>query len=92
MFGVSGCGKTSFARQLAEQVSGLFLDADDFHSALSIAKMRGGAGHDETDRGPWLRELNAVIRERADTTVIACSALARGYGSPYRDGRVRGRH
>lgn len=54
--------------------------------------MRGGAGHDETDRGPWLRELNAVIRERADITVIACSAFARGYGSPHRDGRVRGRH
>lgn len=44
VFGVSGCGKTTFARQLAEQVSGLFLDADDFHSALSIAKMGGGVG------------------------------------------------
>lgn len=79
VFGVSGCGKTTFARRLAEEVGGLFLDGDDFHSAASIAKMRGGAGLDATDRGPWLRELNAVIRERADTTVIACSALARSY-------------
>lgn len=86
VFGVSGCGKTTFARRLAEEVGGLFLEGDDFHSAASIAKMRGGAGLDETDRGPWLRELNAVIRERADTTVIACSALARSYRDVLRDG------
>ncbi|GAA3513297.1 gluconokinase, GntK/IdnK-type [Dietzia aurantiaca] len=88
VFGVSGCGKTTLARQLAEQVSGLFLDADDFHSALSIAKMGGGAALGDTDRAPWLRALDAVIRECADTSVIVCSALARSYRDVLRDGAV----
>lgn len=79
VFGVSGCGKTTFGRRLAEVVGGPFLDGDDFHSAASIAKMRGGTGLDERDRAPWLRRLNAVAREQVDTAVIACSALTRVY-------------
>lgn len=77
--GVSGCGKTTFGRQLADAVTGRFLDGDDFHSAASIAKMRGGIELDERDRAPWLQALNTVARENAGTTVIACSALTRGY-------------
>lgn len=79
VFGVSGCGKTTFGRRLAEVVGGPFLDGDDFHSAASIAKMRGGTGLDERDRAPWLRRLNAAAREQVDTAVIACSALTRAY-------------
>src|SRR5699024_2463414 len=79
VFGVSGCGKTTFGRQLAHEIGGLFLDGDDFHSSASIAKMRSGTALDHRDRAPWLRALNAVIRQRTDTTVIACSALARSY-------------
>ncbi len=78
VMGVSGAGKSTVGRALAERLNGRFVDGDDYHSAASVAKMRGGDPLTDEDREGWLRTLRA----RMDTwlleegiVVLACSAL-----------------
>ena len=42
VMGVSGCGKTTLARALADALGATALDADDFHPAGNVEKMRAG--------------------------------------------------
>ena len=82
VMGVSGCGKTTIGRALAERLSRRFLDADDFHPAANVEKMRAGIALDDEDRAPWLERLNALLRHGAakgEPVVLACSALKRRY-------------
>ncbi len=79
VMGVSGCGKTTFARKLADGIGGVFIDADDYHSASSIEKMRAGRALDDEDREPWLRAVAAAAAASTGTPVVACSALKRSY-------------
>lgn len=86
--GVSGCGKSLIGSRVAEQLGGVFEDADDFHSEANKAKMRAGTPLTDDDRWPWYATLRARIEEmRAKTPVyvLACSALK----AVYRD-RLRG--
>ena len=80
--GVSGCGKTTVGRALAERLRATFLDADDFHPAANIEKMRAGTPLSDEDRTPWLATLNRELRERSlggERVVLACSALKPRY-------------
>lgn len=86
VMGVSGCGKTTIGRALAARLGVAFLDADEFHSAEAVAKMRAGVALTDDDRAPWLDRLNAVIGAHADV-VLACSALK----ASYRERLTRGR-
>lgn len=79
VMGVSGCGKTTVARKLADAIGGVFIDADDYHSETAIEKMRAGRALDDRDREPWLRAVAVAAAESAETPVIACSALKRWY-------------
>jgi gluconokinase len=82
VMGVSGCGKTTIGRALAERLGRRFLDADDFHPPANIAKMRSGVPLGDDDRRPWLERLNALLRHGAakgEPVVLACSALKRRY-------------
>ncbi len=86
VMGVSGCGKTSFGRVLAQALNLPFYDADDFHSPQAVARMSGGKPLSDQDRLPWLQRLAALLRqqEAAQSTrepglVLACSALRRRY-------------
>ena len=82
VMGVSGSGKTEIGRRLAERLGWQFRDADDFHPAENVAKMRAGIPLDDRDRGPWLEAL-AVVLETATSPgpplVLACSALKRSH-------------
>jgi len=55
--GVSGCGKTTVGTLLAKDCGWAFHDADDFHSAANVAKMKRGAPLTDDDRWPWLDRL-----------------------------------
>jgi gluconokinase len=80
--GVSGSGKTTIASLLATKLAREFADADDFHSAANVAKMARGEPLTDADREPWLRTLAEWIAEHhrnGRSTVLACSALKRGY-------------
>jgi carbohydrate kinase (thermoresistant glucokinase family) len=82
VMGVSGCGKTTLGRLLAERLGANFLDGDDFHPEANVRKMAGGTALDDDDRRPWLARLNAELRAgaaRGDSAVLACSALKATY-------------
>jgi 6-phosphogluconate dehydrogenase len=81
IMGVSGSGKTTVGRLLAQRLHLPFYDADDFHSPANIAKMRGGTPLTDEDRQGWLTRLAAGIRQwsQAEGAVLACSALKEMY-------------
>lgn len=80
--GVSGSGKTTIGKILAESLQWEFSDADDFHSPENVEKMRLGTPLSEADRIPWLQDLQTAIKQwlQADKNVVlACSALKAKY-------------
>jgi gluconokinase len=82
VMGVTGAGKTTVGRLLASQLKWEFADADDFHPAVNVEKMRRGIALSDDDRGPWLERLRVAIAGWIDegmNVVLACSALKRSY-------------
>ncbi|MBW1296055.1 NADP-dependent phosphogluconate dehydrogenase [Aquimarina litoralis] len=81
VFGVSGSGKTSVGKALAEYLNIPFYDADDFHPEVNIQKMSDGIPLDDEDREPWLQLLAKNITDwnRKEGAVLACSALKESY-------------
>jgi gluconokinase len=82
IFGVSGAGKTTVGKLLARELGWRFIEADDFHSAGNIDKMRSGHPLTDEDRWPWLERLRQKIERSLSTgenAVLACSALKRAY-------------
>jgi gluconokinase len=82
VFGVSGAGKTTIGKLLAEALSWQFYEADDFHPRANIEKMRSGRPLTDEDRWPWLERLrDQITRSLAakDNAVLACSALKHAY-------------
>jgi gluconokinase len=92
LMGVVGAGKTTVGRLLAEKLHWDFADADDFHSASNVEKIRHGIPLGDQDRGPWLLALHNAIAEwnrRRKNMVLACSALKEQYRNELRVGRVQ---
>lgn len=82
VFGVSGAGKTTVGKLLAQELGWQFLEADDFHSAANIVKMRSGRPLTDEDRWPWLDRLREQIEQllsAGENAVLACSFLKRAY-------------
>jgi gluconokinase len=82
IFGVSGAGKTTVGKLLARELGWRFIEADDFHPAVNIKKMRSGQPLTDEDRRPWLEQLRAQIERTlaaGENAVLACSALKRAY-------------
>lgn len=82
LMGVTGAGKTTVGRLLAERLGARFLEGDAFHPEANVAKMRSGIPLDDADRWPWLEAIRAeLVRAIAggETVVVACSALKRAY-------------
>jgi gluconokinase len=82
LMGVSGAGKTTVGQLLASQLGWEFADADDYHSAANIEKMRTGIPLSDADRAPWLATLRSLIAGWIATkrnVVLACSALKQAY-------------
>jgi gluconokinase len=82
VFGVSGAGKTTIGKLLAEELGWRFYEADDFHPGANIQKMRQGKPLTDEDRWPWLKSLREQITRSLgakQNAVLACSALKRGY-------------
>ncbi len=82
VMGVSGSGKTTIARPVAERLGWDFQEGDDLHPAANIAKMHAGHALTDADRAPWLAAVRAWIDGEfaaARSGVVACSALKRAY-------------
>jgi gluconokinase len=81
VIGVSGAGKSTVGRRLAQVLDVPFLEGDDFHPPANIQKMSHGIALDDADRGPWLDALAAAVNARRSSggIVATCSALKRRY-------------
>ena len=79
IMGVSGSGKTTVGKLLAQKTGSRFLDGDDFHPPENIAKMSSGIPLSDEDRQGWLETLATIIHEADDLTIISCSALKASY-------------
>ncbi|MBN3906849.1 MAG: gluconokinase [Nostoc sp. NMS1] len=82
VMGVSGSGKTTIGKLLADSLGWEFSDADAFHSPENVEKMRRGIALSEADRMPWLQDLQTAIKhwlQENKNVVLACSALKDSY-------------
>jgi gluconokinase len=82
LMGVTGTGKTTLGKVLAELTGWPFDDGDDFHSPANIEKMRSGVPLNDADRWPWLDSLNTLLRAaqaKGGSAILACSALKQRY-------------
>ena len=82
LMGVTGSGKSTIGKLLAQQLGWKFFEGDDFHSPANIEKMRRGMPLSDDDRRPWLEAIRESIRqmvERSENALIACSALKHSY-------------
>lgn len=89
--GVSGVGKTTVGRLLADALDAEFAEGDAYHPPENVAKMQSGIPLEDTDRWPWLAALSREIGQWLDagqTVVLACSALKQSYRDILHGGRA----
>ena len=90
VMGVSGCGKSTVGKLLAEHIGARFIDGDDLHPKANKDKMASGTPLNDDDRWPWLDLVGAALAGAPNPvdvfelvkptgTVVACSALKRKY-------------
>ena len=87
VMGVTGCGKSTIGKLLAEKLQVDFAEGDDLHPPENIAKMTAGHPLTDEDRWPWLAKIADWLRDHsAGGGVIPCSALKRAYRDKLREG------
>jgi len=80
IMGVSGSGKSTIGKLLADRLQFPFFDGDDFHPDANVKKMKAGHPLNDDDRQGWLERLNQVGKDNLDTgAVIVCSSLKKKY-------------
>lgn len=80
VMGVSGSGKSTIGKLLAEKLSIPYEDADDFHPEANVEKMASGEALNDEDRQPWLETLADLMADHQEKgLVLACSALKESY-------------
>jgi len=82
IIGVSGSGKSTVARHLAERLTIQFLEGDDYHPTKNREKMSSGHPLTDEDRWPWLLALAQAADAQKMTAggcVVSCSALKESY-------------
>ncbi|MWN90905.1 adenylyl-sulfate kinase [Gilliamella sp. Pra-s65] len=82
LMGVSGCGKSAVAKQVAYDLDAAFLDGDFLHPKANILKMRSGTPLNDEDRMPWLHLISNAAFAMSnvnDVSIIICSALKKCY-------------
>jgi gluconokinase len=87
--GVAGAGKTTVGVLLADALGWPFYDADAFHPAANVEKMRRNVPLTDADRLPWLMALRRHFDDLARqgmSAVVACSALKQTYRDRLLDG------
>ncbi|WP_158850213.1 gluconokinase [Saccharothrix deserti] len=92
VMGVSGAGKSTVARLLADRLGRPMAEADEFHPAANIEKMSAGTPLTDADRAPWLAAIRDWITAQATagtSTVVTCSALKRAYRDVLREAGAR---
>lgn len=89
VMGVSGCGKSTVGRLLAERLGVNFVEGDALHSERNVARMAAGIPLTDADRHGWLQAVAEQLSNptaEANGVVAACSALKRRYRDLLRAG------
>jgi gluconokinase len=82
VMGVSGCGKSTVGRALAEALGVPFIEGDELHPPRNIALMASGVALTDADRQDWLAAIAGQLgaaRDAGRGIVVSCSALKRSY-------------
>jgi len=80
VIGISGTGKSTIGKILAQELNLPFYEGDKYHSEANIKKMAGGHPLNDGDRMEWLIALNQLAIDHKNTgAIIACSALKESY-------------
>ena len=90
VMGTTASGKTTIGSLLAQRLGWEFVDADDFHPAANVEKMKHGIPLTDADREPWLKALHdKIVQWSAEgrNVVLACSALKQSYRDELRASR-----
>lgn len=79
LMGVSGAGKSTVGRRVAEELAFTFIDGDDFHPRVNVDRMAAGTPLTDEDRAPWIEALTTGINARQPSrdVIVACSALTK---------------
>lgn len=93
VMGVSGAGKSTVGRALADRMDIAFVEGDRLHPPENVQRMASGLPLDDELRKPWLDAVAAEIERHATIgadLVITCSALRQRYRDRLREaGSVR---
>lgn len=76
VMGICGTGKSTVARGIAERIGGSFIEADLYHDASSVERMRAGLPLTDDMRWGWLDRLAAAVSAAPTRAVLACSGLS----------------
>lgn len=90
VMGVSGSGKTTIGRGLADALGWPFYEGDDLHPRSNVEKMAQGIPLTDADRQPWLEAIRHLMDEHiagGKSAVITCSALKQAYRDYLKQGR-----
>lgn len=79
VMGVSGCGKTTVGRLLAQHLEVPFIEGDELHPPRNVELMASGIALTDEDRAGWLDAVAAELARRPEGAVASCSALRRRY-------------
>jgi len=80
--GPAGCGKSTVAKYLSDELALPYIEGDDYHSHANKEKMKGGIALTDADRWDWLIILReeAIRRlQHSSGVVVTCSALRHRY-------------
>lgn len=80
VMGVSGSGKSSVAKAVAQKFHSKYLDADDFHSLEAKQHMASGQALNNEMRKPWITALKLALEdqfEAGNSCALAFSGLQR---------------
>ena len=82
VMGVSGCGKSTVGRALADSLGWRYVEGDELHPCENVARMASGTPLTDADRQGWLEKIAAELAAanlRGEGLVLTCSALKRRY-------------
>ena len=88
VMGVSGTGKSSLAKQMAGELSLVFVDADDFHSEQAKKNMAENIPLTDEMRVPWLNDIIAhlvLLSQQGNSVALAYSGLKSAHRDLFRN-------